>query len=151
MTVRTDTKQEERVLAAAAHGSILVSLLTSGLGGVLAATAIWLTQREKSGYAAFQALQALVYQVVTFVISAVTWTCWGLAWLAMIVPPLFANHAAYENAPPAGLWIGLLLMAVPIAVHGLTVLYALWAALRCLGGHEFRYAIIGRWLESHGQ
>jgi len=56
MTVQTDTKQDERVLAAGAQGSILVTLLTSGLGGVLAATLIWLTQREKSGYAAFQAL-----------------------------------------------------------------------------------------------
>ena len=28
-------------------------------------------------------------------------------------------------------------------------LHGLWGAVRCWGGHDFRYAIIGRWLESH--
>jgi len=69
----------------------------------------------------------------------------------MILPPLLANPAAYENAPPARLWIGLVLVAVPIAVHVVPILYALWAALGGLSGHELPYAVIGRWLESHAQ
>jgi hypothetical protein len=67
----------------------------------------------------------------------------------MLLPPLFANPTAYENAPPAGLWIGLILIVVPAVISFLTVLYGLWGAVRCLGGYDFRYAIIGRWLESH--
>ena len=146
MSERVMVNQDERVLAALAHGSILLGLLT---GGIAAALLIWLAQKEKSAYAAFQALQALGYQVVTFIVSLVSWVCWGLVWMAMLLLPLFANPEAYEEVPPAGLWIGLLLIAVPIATHVLIVLYALWGAVRCLGGHDFTYAVIGRWLDSH--
>jgi len=149
MSEATMSNQDERVLAALAHGSILLGVLTSGVGGIGAALLIWLTQREKSAYATFQALQAVVYQVVTILVNGAVWTCWGLAWMAMLLPPLFANPSAYEKAPPAGLWIGLLLMVVPAGISVLTVLYGLWGAVRCWGGHDFRYAIIGRWLESH--
>jgi uncharacterized Tic20 family protein len=141
--------QEERTLAAAAHGSIVISLATSGLGGIGAALVIWLTQKEKSAYAAFQALQATIYQTVAFVVSVAAWGCWGLAWMAMILPPVFANPTMYKNNPPAGLWLGLVLMLVPIAVSTVSLLYGLWGAARCLGGHDFRYILIGRWLESH--
>jgi hypothetical protein len=65
----------------------------------------------------------------------------------LILGPLAANPAAYENAPPAGMWIGLALMIVPLGLWGLIVLYGLWGAARCLGGHDFKYAIIGNWLE----
>lgn len=149
MSERTVVSQEERVLAAVAHGSILLSLLTSGLGGIPVALVIWLTQKEESAYAAFQALQAAVYQVVTFVVSVSIWVCWGMAWMAMLLPPLFLNPGAYDKAPPAGLWVGLLLLVVPIAVSVLLVLYALWGTVRCLGGHDFEYAVIGRWLARH--
>jgi uncharacterized Tic20 family protein len=149
MSEGTMSNQDERVLAALAHGSILIGVLTSGIGGIGVALLIRLTQRGKSSYAAFQALQALVYQVVTTVINVAIWTCWGLAWMAMLLPPLLSNPSAYEYAPPSGLWIGLLLMIVPAGVGVLTVLYGLWGAVRCWGGHDFRYAIIGRWLESH--
>nr|NIV37945.1 DUF4870 domain-containing protein [Anaerolineae bacterium] len=60
--------QDERVLAGLAHGSILLGLFTSGVGGIIAALVIWATQKEKSAYAAAQALQSMVYQAVTFVI-----------------------------------------------------------------------------------
>jgi len=146
---RTVVSQEERVLAAVAHGSIVLGLLPSGLGGIAVALVIWLTQKEESAYAAFQALQAAVYQVVTFVVSLLTWVCWGMAWMAMLLPPLFLNPAAYDKAPPVGLWVGLLLLVAPIAVSVLIVLYGLWATVRCLGGQDFEYAIIGRWLASH--
>ena len=67
MTDTTTLTQEERTLAALAHGSVLLGAVTSGLGGILAALVIWLVQKEKSAYVAFQALQALVYQAVVFV------------------------------------------------------------------------------------
>ncbi len=151
MSERTVVSQEERVLGAVAHGSILLGLPTSGMGGIAVALVIWLTQKEESAYAAFQALQAAVFQAVAFVASVLIWACWGMAWMAMLLPPLFLDPAAYDKAPPAGLWVGLLLLVVPIAVTILIVLYGIWGAVRCLGGHDFKYAIIGSWLASHRQ
>jgi uncharacterized Tic20 family protein len=141
-------KQDEKVLAGLAHGSILLGLFTNGVGGVVAALVIWLLQKQKSAYVAAQALQALVYQTVVFLVTMAAWCCWGVLWMAMILPPVIANPAAYETTPPPGLWSGLILMVVPLGIWGLTILYGLWGAARCLGGHDFRYAVLGKWLES---
>jgi len=140
--------QDERMLAGLAHGSILLGVFTSGIGGIITALVIWLVQKEKSAYAAGQALQALVYQAVVFIVTMLAWCCWGALWMLMIFVPLMGNPQAYEYAPPAGMWLGLVLMVVPIGIWGLTILYALWGAVRCLGGHDFKYVIIGDWLNS---
>ena len=140
--------QDERVLAGLAHGSILLGLFSNGMGGIIAALVIWVTQREKSAYVAAQALQALVYQAVTFMVIMLAWCCWGALWTLMLFAPLFANPAAYETTLPAGFWVGPLLMVVPLGLWGLTILYGLWGAARCFGGHDFQYVLIGNWVES---
>ncbi len=140
--------QDERVLAGLAHGSILLGIFTSGIGGIITALVIWLVQKEKSAYVAGQALQALVYQGVVFLVTMLAWCCWGALYFAMIFIPLMAEPMAYEYAPPVGMWLGLLLMLVPIGIWGLTILYALWGAVRCQSGHDFKYVIIGDWLQS---
>ena len=144
----TTITQNERVLAALAHAGVLLGVFTGSLGGIFVALVVWLAEKEKSAYVAYQALQALVYQIVTMVVAAVFWMAWLAMWMGMILLPVFANPNAYESAPPAGLWVGLILLIVPIAVTKLLVLYGLWGALRCLGGHPFRYALVGRWVGS---
>lgn len=148
MTEQVVIKQDERMLAGLAHGSIFLGLFTGGIGGIVAALVIWLTQREKSAYVTGQALQALVYQALTFLVTMAVWCCWGLLWLVSILQPLIANPEAYDNAPPAGLWVGLILMFIPLGVWGLTILYGLYGAARSFSGHDFKYIVIGNWLES---
>lgn len=140
--------QDEKALAGLAHGSIILGIFTSGIGGILTALVIWLTQREKSAYAAAQSLQALVYQAVVFIVTMLAWCCWGLLWTAMILVPLMTDPYAYEAAPPAGMWLGLFLMIIPLGLWVLMILYGLYGAARCLGGHDFRYAVIGKWVSS---
>jgi len=148
MSEQMTIKQNERVLAGLAHGSILLGLFTNGIGGIGTVLVIWLIQKEKSAFVAAQALQALVYQVATLIVTMLVWCCWGGLWTGMTLQPLIANPSAYENAPPAEMWVGLALMIIPLGIWGLTVLYGLWGAARCLGGHDFKYVIIGNWLES---
>jgi uncharacterized Tic20 family protein len=138
--------QDERNLAGLAHGSILLGIFTNGMGGILGALVIWLIQREKSAYVAVQALQALVYQSLAFLVTMLAWCCWGGLWMAMIFLPLIANPGAYDVSPPPSLWLGLFLMVIPFGIWGLTILYGLYGAVRCLGGHHFKYAVIGNWL-----
>lgn len=148
MNEQTLLRQDEKVLAAVAHGSILLGPMTNGIGGIVTALVIWLVQKDRSAYVAFQALQALAYQGVTFVLTGLLWCCWGVGWMALWMTPTLLNPAAYQDvAPPAGFWIGLALAIVPLGLWGLTFLYALYAAARCLGGHAFKYAVVGRWLE----
>jgi tetratricopeptide (TPR) repeat protein len=49
---------DERILAGLSHGGIILSVF-----GLLIPVFIWITQREKSRFVAFQSLQALDYQV----------------------------------------------------------------------------------------
>jgi hypothetical protein len=60
--------------------------------------------------------------------------------------PLMANPYAYEAAPPPGMWLGLFLMIIPLGLWALMILYGLYGAARCLGGHDFRYTVIGKWV-----
>lgn len=148
MSEQVTVNQDDKVLAGLAHGSILLNMFTGGFGGIIAALVIWLTQKDKSAYTSFQALQALIYQLATFLLTMVAFCCWGVLWMLMFLPPLFASPEAYTDAPPAGLWVGMALMIVPFGLWALTILYGLWGAVRCLGGHDFKYIIIGKWLDS---
>jgi uncharacterized Tic20 family protein len=139
--------KDEKTLAGLAHGSILLGLVSGGIGGIVAALVIWLTQKEKSAYAGAQALQALVYQAITLIVTTLVWCCWGLLWVLLIVVPVTSQPYAYESAPPPGIWVGMALMVFPLAVWALTILYGLYGAARCFGGHDFKYAIIGNWLK----
>jgi uncharacterized Tic20 family protein len=149
MTQPMTVSQDEKVLAGLAHGSILLGAFTSGIGGIVAALVIWLTQKDKSAYTAFQALQALVYQVAVTLLTFIAWCCWGFLWMAMFLPQIMSNPEAYQNTPPSGMWIGMFLMVIPLAIWGLTILYGLWGAVRCLGGHDFEYVVVGKWLASN--
>ncbi|MGD2041771.1 MAG: DUF4870 domain-containing protein [Anaerolineae bacterium] len=146
MSNETTLTQDEKTLAALAHGSILLGIFTSGIGGIITALILWITQKDKSRYVAQQSLQALVYQAITFLVTMLAWCCWGMLWMFMIFVPLMSNPQAFETTPPPGIFGGLFLMVVPFAVWGLTILYGLWGAVSCLSGRDFKYAIIGNWL-----
>lgn len=148
MSEQATTTQDERLLAALAHGSILLGLFSNGIGGIVTALVIWAVHRQKSAYIASQALQALVYQVATFLLTMLAWCCWGLLWTAMILLPMIGSPELYETTPPAGLWVGMIFMIVPLGIWAVTILYALWGAVRCLSGHDFKYAIIGNWVKA---
>jgi hypothetical protein len=147
MSAQNVVTQDNRTWAGLAHGSILLAPFTSGLGGIVAALVIWALQKEKSAWVAGQALQALVYQALAFLVTMVAWCCWGALWTLLILIPIAGDPAAYETMLPAGFWVGLSLMIIPLALWGLTILYGLWAAVQTFSGHDFKYVIIGRWLD----
>jgi uncharacterized Tic20 family protein len=139
--------KDERNMAGLAHGSILLGIFTNGVGGIVAALVIWITQKDKSDYVAGQSLQALVYQALAVSISMLAWCCWGALYTAMVFVPLLANPGAYETTPPASLWLGLFLLVVPMGIWALTTLYGLYGSLRCFGGYDFKYIVVGNWLD----
>lgn len=133
--------QEERTMAALAHGSILLFGM-----GVVAAIVLWVTQKEKSRYVAFQALQAVAYHIAGFAIFLVGMACWMGLYFASLIPLITTP----EESASAALWIFILvtlLMLVPFVQMGLWIIGGWWGAARALQGREFRYIVIGRYLD----
>lgn len=133
--------QEERIMAALAHGSILMFGM-----GIVGAIVLWVTQKEKSRYVAFQAIQAVAYHLAGLAIFLVGMGCWLALYFVSFIPLMTTP----EESGGAALWIFLVttfLMLVPLAQMGLWIVGGWWAAARTLQGKEFRYVLIGRYLE----
>lgn len=141
MSVAT-SDSEERSMAALAHASIILNMFLPGLG-IVAALAIWLTQRDHAPFAARQALQATVYQIL-YALSPV---CLIIA-AVIVAVPLVLIGAFTEPAIVIG---GVVLLVLGIVTIGLILiiglLYALVGAYEAYQGRPFRYWLVGSILE----
>jgi uncharacterized Tic20 family protein len=111
---------DERTVAALAHLSILLNLITV-VGGLIAAGAIYLHWRERSAYVAQQAGQALFFQL----------GLWGLTLTGGVLSWLLTAGLTSVCLLPAG-----------VLLWTISILYALRAAVLCLRGRAFRYLLL---------
>lgn len=137
-----DRSAESRLLAALAHGSVV----TQGLG-ILVGVIVYTRQRNRSRYAAFQGLQAALFQFVNLVITISLWTVWGVLYGLSMIPVITQAQANPDAAPPAVFWIALISMVIPLIYMLAVGLYGLWGAVRTWQGEDFTYVFIGSWLE----
>lgn len=140
MSTRPDS--ESRLLAALAHGAIVAQGL-----GILVGIVIYTSQREKSRYAAFQSMQAAIYQLISLIVIIGSWFVWGIFYALTWIPLAQQMQTAPNAAPPTLFWVGIGSMVIPFALMAVLGLYGLWGALRAWQGRDFRYALIGRALE----
>lgn len=134
---------DEKVMAALAHGSVLLMFL-----GPVVPVIVWASQRKKSKYVSFHALQAMGYQALSFWL----WIAVGIlvALLSLLLIPL---AGALLRDPRAAATIPFLFQ-VPIflAIFGWMALsfgIGIVGAVLCLTGRDFRYPILGKWLERY--
>jgi uncharacterized Tic20 family protein len=129
---------DERTWAALAHASTLLNMAT-GMGGLIAAAVIWLTQKEKSAWVAFHGLQSLVFQaaqsLIVFLVVGVVWVV-GFAFSFITI-----GFGAIVAVP-----VMIVTMFLGIAFMMAGTVYALYGAYRVYEGHEFRYIWIGDWV-----
>lgn len=143
--------QDERVMAALAHAGVVWPAL-----GLVAPLVIWGTQREKSRFVGFQALQAAAYQFILILGGLVASVC---CMCSFVIFPLAERFAA----PLPRAWADVV-MCVPVltlsCAYGATMLtllllwlaylgYGLFGAVMVIQGQNFRYAFLGRWLERY--
>lgn len=141
MTAKNQYTQEERLLAALSHAAIVMNMM-----GPVVGLLIYITQKEKSAYAAKQGLQAAVYQIIGTIAIIGLWLCWGVFYTLSFIP-LMTNAEAYNDAPPPIFWVGMGSMICPLIIMGVWVLYGLYGAVRAWTGAEFRYAFVGQLME----
>jgi uncharacterized Tic20 family protein len=134
--------EDERVLAALSHASIVANIVN--LVGMIATALIWTMQRDRSRFVRAHALQSLVYQGAVLVISVLLVLAWGLC-LVLSLLPVFVNPGLYYfNDPPRSFWFALFGLIVPIGFGVLATIYGLYGAYQVYRGRPFRYPVIGR-------
>ena len=145
---------EEWTTASLAHASILLTLILAFAGGVGALLglviplAIYSCYRERSHFIASHALQSLIYQgmgllayalVVAATVAAVTvaWTVSGL--LSVVIVGFLLM--------PLALLITILMVILLLGLPMVWVGYGLYAAYRIYEGYNFRYWLLGEWVD----
>ncbi|MDO8670624.1 MAG: DUF4870 domain-containing protein [Dehalococcoidia bacterium] len=116
--------QDERTMAMLAHGSAILNVIT-GIGGIAVALVIYLTQKEKSPWVAFQALQSLIFQTVVSVVL----------WIAVFISVLLMS-----------ILIGCITLPITLLLAVGAIAYSLYGAIQVYQGSEFRYVFVGDWL-----
>ncbi len=112
---------EERLWAALAHLSSLLSLATGGLLGAPGAFVVWLIYRDRSRFVAGQAMQSTLFQVAGFILNI---TVWGLAGGLMTIG------------------VGFCLLPFALLITTATIVWPLVAAYDVSQGRDFRYPVI---------
>ena len=140
------TTQDERVMAGLAHISIILPMM-----GLLAPIFIWVTQKDKSEYVAFQSLQALAYQFSLFLLYLIGWGCYAFSFFGMFLAIPFAPPEGSTEMPSPLFFVSAFL---PFIVFGLVFLvfialgiYGVIGGVMCFKGQPFRYMVIGKMVE----
>ena len=122
---------DERMWAMLAHLSVLINLVSGGLG-LIAALIIYLIYKDRSRYVAYQSLQAFFFQLIFWVgagvIAGAAWAISGVL-TAILIGCLLMP-------------IALLITLVPLAA----VVYGVVAGIQCSQGQDFRYWLVGDWM-----
>jgi uncharacterized protein len=138
--------QDERVMAALAQISVLVPLL-----GVIAPIVIWVTQKDKSRYVAFQSLQAVAFQLTMVFAWFIGMGCYMCSFFSMFLTiPLASSRELPQSINPlfgVGFFTPFLVMGLMLLGGFLFILYGIFAAVMTFQGKPFRYAILGRRVE----
>ena len=154
--ITSTTTSEERLWAAVAHGSglltLVVSISTLGLGAlplVFVPFIIYLVYREKSRFVAIHAAQALALQVIGTV---------GY-FVALLAASLIALLVTVIGGVLVVILIGLVVLLVAVILWAV-VLPLVWglvplvlgalsaiAAIETSSGRDYRYPYLGAWVE----
>lgn len=132
--------QEDKIMAALAHICVILPLW-----GLVGAIVIWATQKEKSRFVAFQALQATAYQLSLVLLYLVGMVCYMVSFFGfMFTIPFMEETGA---GPPPGFFLPFCVLGCLMLLGLAYLAYGFWAAVATLRGQDFRYVILGQWLE----
>ena len=137
--------QDEKVMAALAHVTILLPFM-----GLVAPIVIWVTQKDKSEYINFQALQALAYQISMMMFWFLGMGCYMCSFFGTFFMIPGGAALADGNEEIVGP-IMMVTFAIPFLVFGLMfvgfiafIVYGIIGAIMTLQGRDFNYIVIGQ-------
>jgi uncharacterized Tic20 family protein len=160
--------QDDKVMAALGHATIIWPLM-----GIIAPLVIWATQKDKSDFVAFQALQAAAYHITLILGGLVFGLCLFCVYFGMFIAGMGMPLSMFFTIPiqgptpeelPPGAVVGVIVGFMAIFVLYLLIFallmlifvlwlayiaYGLYGAVASLRGKDFRYVIIGSRLERY--
>jgi uncharacterized Tic20 family protein len=122
--------------------------------GILVAVVVWMLQKDKSRFVKFQALQALVFDVIVMVTMGLVFSClFGVMFLGMFGSIFMTAKTA--SSPDAISPLFILPFMFPFATFAcvfpfsfLLLILRIIAAVSILNGRNYHYPILGNWLEN---
>jgi uncharacterized Tic20 family protein len=135
---------DEKMMAALAHASVFLSFL----GGIVP-TLIWSFQRRKSDYVRFHALQAMGYQTSFFWLWIIAIIGLVFFSICLLVPITVLIGETSSNLEWAPFLIQPLILVGVFGIFGSHFLIGFVGAIFCFLGREFRYPLLGTWLEKY--
>ena len=119
------------------------------LWGTFVPIVLLTTQGARSRFVKFQALQTIVFQVASMLISLVLGLI-AFAVLAAALVPLMVNHNPGDTSIESllGGMVFLICLGGVVMIVPLFQILGQWAGLRILQGYDYRYPVIGRLVEN---
>lgn len=136
-TPAQDLPQEERLMAGLAHISVIIPM-----AGFIAPVVIWVTQKDKSRFVYFQALQAAVLQILIMAIYIVGMVCYAVGIFGGIAVAGVFNQLGGSRFP-AFFILPVAIMGLLLLIDGALVIYGIVGAVMSFLGKNFRYVLIG--------
>lgn len=134
---------DEKLMSAIAH-----------VFGPLGAIIVWAIQKDKSRFVKFQSLQALIFDVLLSLGMGLFFTCiFGVSFLTMTSSLFSASNdfSSPDNIAPFFFFpfmMPTLMFGCIFPFSFLIIIYRLFVAISILNGKDFRYPIIGKWLDN---
>jgi uncharacterized Tic20 family protein len=144
--------QDERIIAGIAHIALIAPF-----ADILAALLIWLTQRGKSPYVHFQALQALMFQLLKMACLFVGMFIYMVVFLLMFILMFIAGGIGSVSENGQGTSLVGLLFLIPFFLAFFTIIltgivqfafliYGVVGGVLTFTGKDFRYIWLGNWI-----
>lgn len=147
--INSSISQNERLLAAVSHASILMPV-----AGSVLPFAIWISHKEKSEFVREQSLQALIYQLSLTVFFVISMGCLFLSLIARSTSISFntSNSTQFLN-PFQDMSLVYTLIVNIIILLGLFLfsVYGIVGAVKTFQGKPFRYIFIMKQIDKYTQ
>ena len=131
-------KSDDKLMSILSHLAILIPNI-----GILAPIVIWLTQKEKSKFVRYNAVQAIFFQLLFFILLMLSLF---IGIILMAISLMFTNVSS-GGEPGTFFWVSMGIMNLYFPLWFFFSIYAIVAAVKSYRGKIFRYLIIGKIVE----
>jgi uncharacterized Tic20 family protein len=132
--MKEDIKSDEKLMSLISHLAVVIPNI-----GVIAPIVIWITQRDKSKFVRFNAIQAIFFQLVLFILIMLS-VFIGIILMAIAIPLM-------REEPGVLFWVSMGVIYLFVPLWFIFSIYAVVAGIKSFKGIIFRYPIIGRIIE----